>query len=110
MRWPAGPDYPPRVAGSAPEIEYDDDGQPLYPAGRVLRKARISRQQLYQYTALGLVQEARFTKHGYRLYPASVFRHLELIRSLNRLGYSLSDIKELFSDRFAARRKPSPTA
>lgn len=92
------------MAGSSPDIEYDLSGEALYPAGVVLRRAKISRQQLYQYTALGLVGEARFNKNGYRLYPESVFRHLRLIRSLNQLGYPLCDIKELFAERLAAQR------
>lgn len=96
--------HPTCVAGRPPEIEFTREGAPLYPAGKVLRRARISRQQLYQYTALGLIAGVRFNKNGYRLYPESVFRHLALIKRLNQLGYTLADIKELFSERLAAAR------
>ena len=92
------------MAGSPPDLEYTRDGEPLYPAGPILRKAGISRQQLYQYTALGLIGGVTFNKNGYRLYPKTVFRHLKLIRSLNRPGYSLRDIKELFSERLVSAR------
>jgi len=92
------------MAGSPPDLEYTADGEPLYPAGPILKKAGISRQQLYQYTALGLIGGVTFNKNGYRLYPKTVFRHLKLIRNLNRLGYSLRDIKELFSERLVSAR------
>ncbi|MBL4844282.1 MAG: MerR family transcriptional regulator [Planctomycetes bacterium] len=92
------------MAGSPPKLEHTAEGDPLYPAGQILRSAGISRQQLYQYTALGLIGGIRFNKNGYRLYPKSVFRHLKLIRSLNRLGYTLADIKELFSQRLVSQR------
>lgn len=80
-----------------------DDGPPpaadLLPTGEVMARTGLSRQVLYQYTAMGLIQEADTTAAGHRLYPASVVEHLRLIRELNETGYTLRDIKEIFFQR-----------
>jgi len=87
------------MAGRAPSIEVGPDGKKLYPAGEVMRRGKVSRQQIYQYTAIGLIQAASRTRHGYRLYPEQVFNELRVIRGLNAMGYSLRDIKEIFFKR-----------
>ena len=61
-----------------------------------MKQSGLSRQVLYQYTAMGLIKEAETTRAGYRLYPESVFRHLKIIRTLNETGYTLRDIKDIF--------------
>lgn len=74
-----------------------DSGDTSYfKTGEVIKRSGVSRQVLYQYTAMGLVQEASRTAHGHRLYPKDVFARLKIIRELNASGYSLKDIKEIF--------------
>lgn len=67
-----------------------------FKSGEVIKRSGISRQVLYQYTAMGLVEEAQRTKHGHRLYAQEVFQRLHIIRELNASGYPLKDIKEIF--------------
>lgn len=73
----------------------------LYPTGQVMKRSGLSRQVLYQYTTMGLIEEATTNASGYRLYPESVFKHLRIIRALNDVGYSLRDIKDIFFSRKA---------
>jgi len=68
----------------------------LYRTAEVLRATGISRQVLYHYITLGLISPAEVTETGRRLFDESVFRRLELIRQLNRSGYTLRDIRETF--------------
>jgi len=84
------------MAGRATERRRTKDGEPLFSTGEVMKQTGLSRQVLYQYTAIGLIKEAETTKAGYRLYPERVFKHLALIKALNESGYTLRDIKEIF--------------
>jgi DNA-binding transcriptional MerR regulator len=59
----------------------------------------IAPHVLRYYTMLGLIQGAGSTPSGRRLYPASVVRQVQTIRRLQRLGYSLRDIREIFLKR-----------
>ena len=77
----------------------------LHTTGEVMKQSGLSRQVLYQYTAMGLIAEAETTRAGYRLYPESVFRDLRVIRALNQVGYSLRDIKEIFFKAERVRRE-----
>jgi DNA-binding transcriptional MerR regulator len=80
----------------------DYDPEEMLPTGEVMKRSGLSRQVLYQYTTMGLISEVAQTKAGYRLYPVEVLRRLEIIRSLNEMGYTLRDIKEIFADRLLA--------
>jgi DNA-binding transcriptional MerR regulator len=71
-------------------------GPGLLATGEVMARSGLSRQVLYQYTAMGLIQEAETTAAGHRLYPERVLEDLRLIRLLNETGYALRDIKEIF--------------
>lgn len=80
------------------EQQNDKPFQPkkLYRTEEVLRAAGISRQVLYRYITLGFITPAEVTETGRRLFDESVFRRLELIRELNRSGYTLREIRETF--------------
>ncbi len=80
----------------APDLDPD---VPVFATGEVMKRTGLSRQVLYQYTAMGLIKEIATTEAGYRLYPESVFRNLKIIRSLNEHGYTLRDIKDIFAAR-----------
>lgn len=71
----------------------------LYKPGEVVKETGISRGMLYYYTRLGLVAEVERTPAGHRLYGEDVFKKLELIVDLNRSGYPLRDIREIFTAR-----------
>jgi DNA-binding transcriptional MerR regulator len=81
------------------EIEVPAKKKPktkLFKTGEVVKRSGLSRQTIYQYTAMGLIEEADKTKSGHRLYDESVFLRLKLIRDLNESGYTLRDIKQIF--------------
>lgn len=80
------------------------DDEPLLSSGEVMRRSGVSRQVLYQYTAIGLIEETSTTPGGHRRYPERVVRHLALIRALKETGYTLRDIREVF---FSRRRAPA---
>lgn len=90
------------MANRKPSVERGPTGELLYPTGLVMERAGVSRQQVYKYQAMGLIQERSRDRNGYRLYPEEVFRNLEVIKRLNGLGYSLRDIQEIFGQRLDA--------
>lgn len=75
----------------------------LYKSAEVVKKAAITRQMLYTYTTMGLVEEARKTPTGHKLYAESIFRRLKLIHDLHDSGYTLRDIQELFGARLCKK-------
>jgi hypothetical protein len=68
----------------------------LYKTGDVLKRTGITRQMLYTYTTMGLIEEAKKTPTGQKLFDESIFRHLKLIHDLHESGYTLRDIKDIF--------------
>jgi DNA-binding transcriptional MerR regulator len=65
----------------------------------VTERTGLSRQVLYQYTAMGLIHAAGATPAGQRLYPPRVLDHLRVIKVLKESGYPLKEIKEIFFKR-----------
>ena len=77
-------------------VKREETAEKLYKTGEVLRRTGFSRQSFYQYLTLGLIKEARVTAGGHHLFDESVFTRLKIIKRLNRTGYTLRDIKEVF--------------
>jgi DNA-binding transcriptional MerR regulator len=67
----------------------------LYKIGEVMQYTGLSRQTIHNYTLAGLIQEARRTVSGHRLYDESVFDRLEQIKILQTKNYTLLQIKKL---------------
>ncbi len=61
----------------------------------------LSRQTLHNYTLAGLIQEARRTPSGHRLYDDAVFDRLEQIKILQSKNYTLFQIKKILEERNA---------
>ena len=59
----------------------------------------LSRQTIHNYTLAGLIQEARRTPSGHRLYDEMVFDRLEQIKILQSKNYTLFQIKKLLEDK-----------
>ena len=55
----------------------------------------LSRQTIHNYTLAGLIQEARRTATGHRLYDETVFDRLEQIKVLQTKNYTLFQIKKI---------------
>ncbi len=66
----------------------------LYKIGELIERSGISRQTLHNYTMLGLIEPARRTQSGHRLYDEEAFRRLERIKKL-RESKTLLEIKEI---------------
>ena len=62
----------------------------------ILEATGITHQILYRYITLGLIEEARTTQTGQRLFHERTIPAIRLIQRLNQSGYTLRDIKEIF--------------
>ena len=64
--------------------------------GAAAEKAGVSRQSLQYYVMVGLVKPAGKSSSGQRLFDKKSISRIKLIRKLNRSGYTLRDIREIF--------------
>ncbi len=64
--------------------------------GEAARLAGISAQQLHYYLLIGIVQPADHTDAGQRLFDHDAIRRIRMIRALNRSGYPLREIRDIF--------------
>lgn len=70
--------------------------------GRLTAAARVPAQTIRYYEAVGLVPPPARSASGYRLYPRSEVRRLQLIQRAKLLGLSLPAVKELVDRTFTA--------
>jgi DNA-binding transcriptional MerR regulator len=70
----------------------------LLTIGRAAEKAGVSRQSLQYYLMIGLLQPTDVTDTGRRLFDNSAIERVRLIRKLNKSGYPLRAIRELFME------------
>lgn len=68
----------------------------LYRIGELVTYTPFSRQTIHNYTIMGLIQEARWTDGGHRLYDESVFEKLSKIIQLRKTK-TLAEIREIFA-------------
>ncbi|MCJ7673570.1 MAG: MerR family transcriptional regulator [Sedimentisphaerales bacterium] len=68
----------------------------LMPIGAAAKKAGVSRQSLQYYLMVGLLEPAEVTPTGRRLFDEKNVERIRLINRLNRSGYPLRAIRELF--------------
>lgn len=72
----------------------------------IAEKSRLSRQIIYQYVLLGLLKPKEKTEAGRLLFSEDAVRLAKLIHGLNRTGYTLQQIKEIFIEhRYRKRRR-----
>ena len=71
----------------------------LFAIGKAAKKAGISRQSLQYYLMVGLVGPAKVTPTGRRLFDDASVERIKLIKRLNKTGYPLREIRELFLER-----------
>ncbi|MCD6405827.1 MAG: MerR family transcriptional regulator [Planctomycetes bacterium] len=67
-----------------------------YKTGEFLTRVGISRQTLYTYLTMGLIEEAELTESGRHLFDDQAVRRVEIIKQLNASGYPLRAIKEIY--------------
>lgn len=68
----------------------------LLKTGDLVERTGLSRQVIYTYVTMGLIQETERTAGGHKLFDESVLTHIKLIQNLNEHGYTLRDIKTIF--------------
>jgi DNA-binding transcriptional MerR regulator len=71
------------------------DGK-LIQIGQAAKAAGVSKQSLQYYLMVGLVEPVDFSKGGRRLFDESSVERIKLIKRLNKSGYPLRAIRELF--------------
>ena len=62
-----------------------------------MENSRLSRQVIHNYTQLDLIQAAKRTAAGHRLYDETVFNRLERIKQLKEQGKTLLEIRNLLN-------------
>ena len=70
----------------------------LAPIGTAAKKAGISRQSLQYYLMVGLLEPTEVTPSGRRLFDEKRIERIKLIKNLNKSGYPLRAIRELFME------------
>jgi len=68
----------------------------LMSIGIAAKKAGISRQSLQYYLMVGLLEATEVTPTGRRLFDETSIERIKLIKKLNKSGYPLRAIRELF--------------
>ena len=68
----------------------------LMAIGTAAKKAGISRQSLQYYLMIGLLEPTEVTSTGRRMFDNSCIERIRLIKKLNKSGYPLRAIRELF--------------
>ena len=67
--------------------------------GEVIEESGLSRQVIHNYTQLELIDEAKRTSSGHRLYLEKVFLRLEKIKKLKSKGKTLLEIKKILNSK-----------
>lgn len=73
-----------------------DEKKTLMPVGKTAKKAGISRQSLQYYLMVGLLEPTVTTDTGRRMFDDRAVERIKLINKLNKSGYPLRAIRELF--------------
>jgi DNA-binding transcriptional MerR regulator len=68
----------------------------LMSIGMAAKKAGISRQSLQYYLMVGLLEPTEVTPTGRRMFDEKIIERIKLIKKLNKSGYPLRAIRELF--------------
>jgi DNA-binding transcriptional MerR regulator len=80
----------------------------LVSIGKAAKEAGISRQSLQYYIMLGLLEAAKVTKTGRRMFDKETIKRVKLVKKLNETGYPLRAIRELFLEGRARLGKGTP--
>jgi len=70
----------------------------LAPIGAAAKKAGVSRQSLQYYLMVGLLEPTEVTPSGRRMFDQKCIERIKIIKKLNKSGYPLRAIRELFME------------
>ena len=79
----------------------------LYPVGQAAKNAGISRQSLQYYLMVGLLEPTEVTSTGRRMFDTVAIEKIRLIRKLNKSGYPLRAIRDLFMQKDQQTKGPA---
>jgi MerR family copper efflux transcriptional regulator len=68
----------------------------LVSIGAAAKLAGVSRQSLQYYLMIGLLEPAKISETGRRLFDQKSVERVKLVKKLNESGYTLRAIRELF--------------
>jgi DNA-binding transcriptional MerR regulator len=78
---------------------------PPYKVGELARRTGLSVRTLHYYDEIGLLEPAKLTGSGHRVYGTAELARLQQIKSLRQLGFTLEQIREcLDTPAFSPRR------
>lgn len=83
------------------------DSHDLLPIGQLALRAGVSSSTLRYYEAEGLIEPADRNSGGHRRYPRETLRRVAFIRSAQRVGLTLEEIREALQ---ALPERRTPTA
>ena len=78
------------------EPDHVDRKSSLMRIGAAAEKAGVSRQTLQYYVMMGLIKPSSSSPAGQRLFDQDDVKRIKLIRRLNRTGYTLRGIRDIF--------------
>lgn len=70
-------------------------GKQVWKVGELAKETGVSVRALHHYDEIGLLAPSGRSDAGYRLYTAADIAHLQRIKSLHSLGFTLKEIKGL---------------
>lgn len=73
--------------------------------GKVARQANVGVETIRFYEREGLIDEPPRRESGYRQYPEETISRVRFIRRAKEIGFTLKEIKELFSLRASPRSR-----
>lgn len=77
-------------------------------SGELAAAAGVNPQTLRYYERRGLLAEPRRSPGGHRLYPAGALTRLRIIKTAQRLGFTLDEVAELVDLGRRPYRRPTP--
>ncbi len=78
------------------DTKSETNHEKLISIGKAAQKAGVSRQSVQYYLMVGVLQPTEVTPSGRRLFDNEAVERIQLIRKLNKSGYPLRAIRELF--------------
>ena len=70
----------------------------LRPLGAAARRAGVTPRQLQYYLMVGVVEASARSIGGRRFFDRSAIRRIRLVHLVNRMGYPLREVREIFMD------------
>ena len=75
-----------------------DNEEDLVSIGEAAKRAGVSRQSLQYYLMVGLLEPTQIAQTGRRMFSIKAIDRIKLIKRLNKSGYPLRAIRELFME------------